>query len=113
MTTTATLEWFDRQGALTLERLLPRLEETFAAQDPAAWGIFRTRLEAHFPRLFGLLLHLYGDRYDFFYHWSRSASAARRWPAHEIRGLMLSELGRMVPVPGHAACMLCDLFMAT
>jgi len=55
----------------TLERLQPRLEAEFsayAAQNPRAWGQFQTRLKQHFPRLFQILLHLYGNQYDFFYH---------------------------------------------
>ena len=36
----------------------------------------------HFPRLFRLLLHLYGNRYDFFYHLERILEAgARMWLA--------------------------------
>jgi amylosucrase len=62
----------------SLERLLPRLEDAFVAQDPAAWDIFRARLEVQFPRLFGLLLHLYGDRYDFFYHLEQILASAAR-----------------------------------
>lgn len=55
----------------TLARITPRLEAHFAApirQEPEAWKVFSTRLQAHFPRLFGLLWQLYGRQYDFFYH---------------------------------------------
>jgi glycosidase len=55
----------------TLERLLPRVEADFSAyakQNPHAWRQFQTRLELHFPRLFQIMLHLYGSQYDFFYH---------------------------------------------
>ncbi len=41
-------------------------------------GGLSARLEAQFPRLFGLLLHLYGDRYDFFYHLEQILAAAAR-----------------------------------
>lgn len=70
-----------QQTKRSLERLLPRLDARFAAQaDPAEWAAFRTRLERHFPRLFRLLLHLYGSHYDFFYHLEEIlASAARAW----------------------------------
>ncbi|MCS6844051.1 MAG: alpha-amylase family glycosyl hydrolase [Caldilineales bacterium] len=73
--------WLHRHTARSLERLLPRLEARFAAQaDPADWAAFRSRLERHFPRLFRLLLHLYGSHYDFFYHLEEIlASAARAW----------------------------------
>jgi glycosidase len=55
----------------TLDRLLPRVEADFSAyarQNPLAWGQFITRLQQHFPRLFEILMHLYGNQYDFFYH---------------------------------------------
>ncbi|GAP15524.1 glycosidase [Longilinea arvoryzae] len=58
-------------AARSLERLLPRLDERyrrFARQKPQEWRLFRSRLEANFPRLFNLLLPLYGGQYDFFYH---------------------------------------------
>lgn len=63
--------WLERQIDLSLERLRPRLEARFASfaqHKPGEWEVFIDRLEATFPRLFGLLIHLYGDRYDFFYH---------------------------------------------
>ena len=54
-----------------LSRLLGRIEKDFGAQiaaDPAAWQRLLERLQAHFPRLFGLYLRLYGQRYDFYFH---------------------------------------------
>ncbi len=79
--------WLDHQTSLTLARLQPRLAARFAAEaDPADWAQFQARLDTHFPRLFNLLLQLYGDHYDFFYHLeSILASAAASWlarPAH-------------------------------
>jgi amylosucrase len=66
---------------LSLARLLPRLEQEFAAQvTTPAWTTFRRRLETHFPNLFRHLLALYGDQYDFFYHLERIlAMAAQMW----------------------------------
>ena len=58
-------------AARSLERLLPRLNERyhrFARSRPQEWQLFLTRLHRHFPRLFHLLLPLYGEQYDFFYH---------------------------------------------
>ncbi len=55
----------------TCQRLLPRLEERFevyASQHPQEWQDFRSRLDEHFPRLFSLLIHLYGDQFDCFYY---------------------------------------------
>ena len=65
----------------TLERLLPRLDQEFAATAPAAeWATFRRRLDTHFPHLFAHLLALYGDQYDFFYQLERIlAMAAQAW----------------------------------
>lgn len=54
-----------------LSRLLGRIEKEFSAQiaaDPAAWQRLLERLQTHFPRLFGLYLRLYGQRYDFYFH---------------------------------------------
>jgi amylosucrase len=64
-------QWLERQTETTLARLIPRLEARFAAYAnaaPADWATFKLRLDANFPRLFRLLLHLYGSQYDFFYH---------------------------------------------
>jgi len=57
---------FDREAALTLERLLPRLAPYLP--DPAERAVFHARLEQHFGAVFRLLHSLYGHRYDFFYH---------------------------------------------
>jgi amylosucrase len=74
--------WLDRQAQLSLDRLLPVLRRQCAAQDPAGWPALEGRLCVHFRRLFELLLHLYGGRYDFFYHLeSILSTAARLWLA--------------------------------
>lgn len=55
----------------TLSRIRPRLEARFAdyrRENPEEWQAFEYRLETHFERLFGIFLHLYSQRYDFFYH---------------------------------------------
>jgi amylosucrase len=76
-----------RQAQRSLQRLSPWIKRLFekAAAPPTAapaaapangtasdaadpWAIFEGRLSAYFPRLFELLVGLYGDRYDFFYH---------------------------------------------
>jgi amylosucrase len=54
-----------------LKRLAPRIEVRFRTKikrQPADWHIFKNRLEVHFPRLFGLLMRLYGQRHDLYYH---------------------------------------------
>lgn len=70
-----------RQTQLSLERLLPRLDQEFAAYAATpAWSTFRRRLQDYFPQLFAHLLSLYGDQYDFFYQLERIlAMAAQSW----------------------------------
>ena len=82
--------WLESEADRSLRRLLPRLRERSAAQDPAAWAAFESRLARHFPRLFGLLLRLYGSQYDFFYHLERLIDmAAGLWLARppELKAL--------------------------
>lgn len=57
--------WLNKQAHLTLQRLRPRLEPVLKHAPDAAE--FDRRLNEQFPRLFDLLLRLYGDQYDFFY----------------------------------------------
>jgi amylosucrase len=67
----ADIEWLERQAERSLQRLRPRLDARFApfaSSAPDEWGAFMRRLEANLGRLFPLLLHLYGNQYDFFYH---------------------------------------------
>jgi glycosidase len=67
----ADIQWLERQAERSLQRLRPRLKARFASfaqRAPNDWEAFTRRLDATFPRLFQLLLHLYGDQYDFFYH---------------------------------------------
>ncbi len=70
-----------QQAQLSLSRIVPRLNAQFASQtNPADWKAFTTRLNANFPDLFKLLLHLYGGHYDFFYQLeSILATATRMW----------------------------------
>ena len=75
----------DRETTRSLARLRPRLAAQFAGADPAAWTQFQARLDAHFGTLFELLMRLYGDHYDFFYHLEHIlATAARMWLARPV-----------------------------
>ncbi len=80
-----------RETERTLDRLLPRLEQEFAAAGSVPdWEAFRRRLQQHFPALFPRLLELYGDQYDFFYQVERMlALAASSWLARpaELKAL--------------------------
>ncbi len=58
----------EREAERSLQRLLPRLEARLARISPELWSVFRERLRTRFLQLFAPLLHIYGDRYDFFYH---------------------------------------------
>ena len=71
----------ERQAQLSLDRLLPRLEQRLQMDaDPRLWEPFKARLADHFEALFGSLVHLYGGRYDFFYHLESIVEmAARMW----------------------------------
>jgi amylosucrase/maltose alpha-D-glucosyltransferase/alpha-amylase len=73
--------WLNRQAAASLARLLPRLEQRFAAQtEEADWQGYLERVRTHFPRLFRLLYRLYGSQYDFFYHLEQIlCTATRAW----------------------------------
>lgn len=75
--------WTALHARLSLERLWPRLEQEFAADaavEPEAWRAFEQRLRQEWERLFALLVQLYGQQYDFFYHLERMlATAARSW----------------------------------
>jgi glycosidase len=59
-----------RETERSLNRLLPRLEQTFSRQikrQPQEWQAFRRRLESNYPQLFRLYYQLYASQYDFFY----------------------------------------------
>lgn len=75
--------WLEQQSDLTLTRLVPRLENRFRPyirKHPQAWHTFRQRLGTHFNKLFAILVHLYQERYDFFYYLEELlASLAQSW----------------------------------
>ena len=76
-------EWVRTQAKISFNRLWPRLEQEFIAEidaTPHAWQAFEERLRREWERLFGLLVQLYGQQYDFFYHLERLlAGMARSW----------------------------------
>ena len=70
------------EAELTLQRLLPRLENVWKEIDPGHEVIrrFETRLEYIWPKIFGYLFELYGSRYDFFFHLEQILlTAAQSW----------------------------------
>lgn len=84
-------QWLNDQAQWSYRRLVPRLNERYAARAGAEpWQTFSERLAAHFPRLFALLFELYGQRYDFFYQLEQIVNtAAEAWLARppELRAL--------------------------
>ncbi|TWU02068.1 alpha-amylase family glycosyl hydrolase [Neorhodopirellula pilleata] len=60
----------DQQAFVALRRMVPTLEAFWDAEDVEQDEIDEIvgRLNKHWPRLFGLLLELYGNQWDFFYH---------------------------------------------
>jgi len=55
----------------SLKRLLPRIESQFAdtiRTHADEWAVFLRRLRQHFPGLFEILLEIYGQQHDFYYH---------------------------------------------
>jgi len=79
----ADAEWVRQQAAISLDRLWPRLDSLINEQaDQQQWQVFEARLRREWARLFGLLLALYGDNYDFFYQLEQILLAAgRSWLA--------------------------------
>jgi len=70
------------EALLTRRRLQPRLDALWQSSgaDEVIVEEFESRLEEVWPRLFRLLLELYGDRYDFFYHLEQILiTAAESW----------------------------------
>ena len=62
---------FPDEAERSLKRLLSKIEHAFSrhiSTDINSYMAFKSRLEKHFPDLFRLYYHLYGTRYDFFYH---------------------------------------------
>ncbi|MGM0453249.1 MAG: alpha-amylase family glycosyl hydrolase [Thermodesulfobacteriota bacterium] len=64
-------DWISRQAEKSLERLIPRIRPRLGPDDEThseLWQTFEIRLRREWPRLFRLLVQLYGWQYDFFYH---------------------------------------------
>ncbi len=71
-----------QQAAQSLVRLLPRIQASFhsAGGTEMDWNAFEARLRREWERLFGLLIQLYGQQYDFFYHLEQLLlAAAQSW----------------------------------
>ncbi len=66
-----------------LKRLLPRVAAQYAdyaLAHAAEWAVFLERLRRHFPRLFEILLEIYGHQHDFYFHLEGLlATLAQNW----------------------------------
>jgi amylosucrase/maltose alpha-D-glucosyltransferase/alpha-amylase len=60
--------WTKAQATRSLNRLLPKLERLASGVDAGEWEVYVNRLQHEFPRLFGILFHLYASNYDFFFY---------------------------------------------
>lgn len=61
-------QWNRTQAQRTLNRLMPKLEQLSKDVDAGEWKHYIDRLQKEFPNIFGILFHLYGARYDFFFY---------------------------------------------
>jgi amylosucrase len=78
-------EQLPKAAQVSLKRLLPRLDALRLKKKERERLI--QRLEAHFPRAFGLLYGLYGDHYDFFYHLERTFDSLAQMAAERPAAL--------------------------
>ncbi len=61
--------WVRTEAERARRWLRPRLDARYAGRTTADdWAAFTRRLARHFPRLFELLVRVYGQRYDLLYH---------------------------------------------
>lgn len=77
------VSWLTGHADTSLRRLWPRIRKEIgeqAAATPEEWQGFETRLRREWERLFSLLLTLYGQHYDFYYHLEQVLrTAAQCW----------------------------------
>ncbi len=77
------MDWITRHAEKSLERLIPRIRPVlgpYEEQYNDLWETFEHRLQQQWPRLFRLLVNLYGYQYDFFYYLEQIlATALRSW----------------------------------
>ena len=115
-------EWTRGEAARSLTRLLPRVQAELMLAcdaDPAAYRQFEARLLREWPRLFALLLRLYGARYDFFYHLEQIILAtARAWASRRPALRALDAIREAAPTWYQAqqmvgAVLYVDLFAGT
>ncbi|MBI5928386.1 MAG: alpha-glucosidase C-terminal domain-containing protein [Chloroflexi bacterium] len=60
--------WLHQQSTLTYGRLLPSIQQAVATLSTSEQSVFLDRLQHNLPAILELLIPLYGQQYDFFYH---------------------------------------------
>ncbi|GIK63037.1 MAG: amylosucrase [Chloroflexota bacterium] len=60
--------WLHQQSALTYDRLLPSIQQAIHTLADKQQRVFLDRLQHRLPAILELLIQLYGQQYDFFYH---------------------------------------------
>ena len=83
----------------SLVRLLPRLETRFAdfsTAHPQDWQVFQRRLKSHFHGLFAILLQIYGQKFDFFFHLEELLAALAQCWIDRPDDLKQADAGREV-----------------
>lgn len=99
MPTQHNAEWLERETLRSLGRLLPSLRTLADDSSADDWQGFEARLRENYPRLFALLLQLYGAHYDFHFHLqSILETAARMWLVRPSEMKLLD--GRREAEPG-------------
>lgn len=80
---------------LEAQRTLARIQSqlNFEHWEEAEKCEFTQRLEEHFERLFGLLIEIYGDKYDFYYHLQQLISVLAN--GYKQRTAALKEVDRI------------------
>jgi amylosucrase len=74
-------DWIVEQAELSLQRLWSRVESQLEAERkemPEVWQLLERRLRQEWNRLFELMLRLYGQHYDFFFHLEQTVLTAVR-----------------------------------
>ena len=86
------------QAALAYDRLRPRLEMLWETEsvDPSSVNEFELRLQEKWPELFAMLLRLYGNRWDFFFHLEQILLTIARGWIHRPLELRVSDEHRIL-----------------
>ena len=82
---------------MTIARLLPVVKqnvEQFESYTDEKWLLFKQRLDTHFDRLFGLLMEVYGEQFDFYFHLEQLLLLMARYAFNRSKKLVKLDLKR-------------------